>query len=170
MSVNSTVNTNVSAPTDINANRGNLPSGVYAYDMGAGTPAVDGATHAFTLPADTAEIGAWCGAIAAGPTAETAHSTNQIITMTFTNQKPADWKHLNYDIVVSVVGDGDETIGTAQIPGSQVGSACAGFWENVAGDSAQIKIRRESGSNSQLKAATMLVQLRKRGVAVVKTA
>lgn len=161
MSVNSTVNTNVSAPTDINANRGNLPSNVYAYDMG--TAGGTDAAQAFTLPADTAEIGGWCGAIAAGPAAVAGFSTNQIITMTFTKQNPADWTHLNYDIVVSLVGDGDETLI------SQVGSACAGFWENVAGDSAQIIIRRESGSasaGSQLKAATMLVQLRKRGVAV----
>ncbi len=164
MSVNSTVNTNVSAPTDINANRGNLPSGVYAYDMGAFTPGGGGATQAITLPADTAEIGAWCGTIAAGPTANSGYSTNQIITMTFTNQNPADWTHLNYDIVVSLVGDGDETLA------SHVGSACAGFSENAAGNSGQIVIRRESGSaggaGAQLKAATILVQLRKRGVAV----
>jgi len=156
MSVNSTVNTNVSAPTDINANRGNLPSGVYAYDMGA--------TEAFTLPANTATIGAWCGKIAAGISAVAGYSTSQVITMTFTNQNPADWTHLNYDIVVSLVGEGDETLI------SQVGSACAGFSQNVAGDSGQIIIRRESGSGAQLKAATILVQLRKRGVAVVKTA
>jgi len=162
MSVNSTVNTNVSAPTDINANRGNLPSGVYAYDMGAGTGG--GATEAFTLPANTATIGAWCGKIAAGIAAVAGYSTSQVITMTFTNQNPADWTHLNYDIVVSLVGEGDETLI------SQVGSACAGFSQNVAGDSGQIIIRRESGSGAQLKAATILVQLRKRGVAVVKTA
>lgn len=159
MSVNSTVNTNVSAPTDINANRGNLPSNVYAYDMGAGTAGGGGATEAFTLPANTAEIGGWCGAIAAGPALAVGFSTNQIITMTFTNQNPADWTHLNYDIVVSLVGANDETVT------SQVGSACVGFSDDGAG-SGQIIIRRESGSSSQLKAATMLVQLRKRGVAV----
>ena len=158
MSVNSTVNTNVSAPTDINANRGNLPSGVYAYDMGSG--GVAGATQTFTLPANTATIGAWCGKIAAGIDADANNSTNQVITMTFTNQNPADWTHLNYDIVVSLVGTGDETLV------SQVGSVCAGFAQNVAGDSGQIIIRRESGSGAQLKAATILVQLRKRGVAV----
>ncbi len=157
MSVNSTVNTNVSAPTDINANRGNLPSNVLAYDMGAGGAA--GGTQTFTLPANTAEIGGWCGAIAAGPAANANYSTNQIITMTFTNQNPADWTHLNYDIVVSLVGAADETLI------SQVGSVCAGFSDDGAG-SGQIIIRRESGTTSQLKAATMLVQLRKRGVAV----
>ena len=162
MSVNSTVNTNVSAPTDINANRGNLPSGVYAYDMGAGTPGGSGATEAFTLPANTATIGAWCGKIAAGITADANNSTNQVITMTFTNQNPADWTHLNYDIVVSLVGTGNEDIS------NQVGSACAGFSDDgaVVNPSAQIIIRRESGQNSQLNAATILVQLRKRGVAV----
>ena len=128
MSVNSTVNTNVSAPTDINANRGNLPSNVYAYDMGAGTPGGGGLTEAFTLPANTAEIGAWCGKIAAGVAADANYSTSQVITMTFTNQNPADWTHLNYDIVVSLVGTGNEDIS------SQVGSACAGFSDDAGGE------------------------------------
>ena len=66
MSVNSTVNTNVSAPTDINANRGNYPNGVYALDMATATAGGGGATQDFPnsiLANDTEKIGAYVGTI-----------------------------------------------------------------------------------------------------------
>ena len=37
MSIKSTVNTNISSVTDLNGLRGNLPSSVYAFDMGDAT-------------------------------------------------------------------------------------------------------------------------------------
>jgi hypothetical protein len=161
MSVNSTVNTNVSAPTDINANRGNYPNGVYAFDMGTangGSPNDGQEFVAGTLIDGTEKIGAYVGTIG---TAAQTQGKAQTITLTFVTWN-SDWNHKAYDIHVSLVSNTVETPGTAA--GNNVGIASASF--NSVGK--QIIVRRESCQvdtyNQGLLGCVMLVQVRKRGV------
>ena len=161
MSVNSTVNTNVSAPTDINANRGNYPNGVYALDMATATAGGGGATQDFPnsiLANDTEKIGAYVGTI--GSLAG-GQGIAQIINLTFATWN-AEWNHKNYDLHVSLVSNTVET--TSGAAGNNVGIASASF--NSATN--QINVRREAciiQTNDQgLLGCVMLVQVRKRGV------
>ena len=163
MSIQSVVNTNTSAVSDITGNRGNFPQGVMAYEMGTSATAA-GATQAFAnaatgtdngLAAGTETVGAYQGSIAAGGTA--AAGVVQLITMTFAVAH--GWTSLTHDIVVTLVG------AAAEAAALTVGSASGSF-----GTTTTIEVRREAGAvfgtNAQLQAATMLVQVRKRGVDV----
>ena len=158
----SVVNTNASSVTDFNGNRGNFPQGVMAYNMGTSATAA-GATQAFAaaatgtdngLIAGSETVGAYCGGIAAGVGA--AAGVVQLITMTFAVAH--GWSSKTHDIVVTMVG------AAAEAAASTVGSASGSF-----GTATTIEIRREAGAvngtNAALQAATMLVQIRERGVA-----
>lgn len=171
MSVNSTVNTNVSAPTDINANRGNYPSGVFAFDMGTATAGGGGATQNFPtsiLANDTENIGAYVGTI--GAVAQDA-GVVQVITLNFARMN-SEWNHKDYDIHVSLVSDTAETDpGSA---GNNVGIASVSFTLAAAvGGAGDITVRREAcltGANQGLLGCVMLVQVRKRGVTKINDA
>lgn len=163
MSVNSTVNTNVSAPTDINANRGNYPNGVYALDMGTATGGAD-ADQSFALADGDETIGAYVGTIAAWAGGQ---GIVQVITLNFTRMNSA-WNHKDYDIHVSLVSDTDAS-GGLDGPGNNVGIASASFTLAVSpAISGVITIRREAcqinGADQGLLGCVMLVQVRKRGV------
>jgi len=161
MSVNSTVNTNVSAPTDINANRGNYPNGVYALDMGTATGGPN-ANQSFALAIDTENIGAYVGTINSWTQAA---GVAQVITLNFARMN-SKWNHKDYDIHVSLVSDTVETDpGSA---GDNVGIASASFGlAGAVGDPGDITVRREAcltANNQGLLGCVMLVQVRKRGV------
>ena len=158
----SVVNTNISSVTDFNGNRGNFPQGVMAYNMGTSATGA-GATQAFAaaatgtdngLAAGTETVGAYCGSIKAGVAA--AAGVVQLITMTFATAH--GWSSKTHDIDISLVG------AAAEAAALTVGSASGSF-----GTTTTIEIRREAGAvagtNAQLQAATMLVQIRERGVA-----
>jgi hypothetical protein len=160
MSVNSTVNTNVSAPTDINANRGNYPNGVYALDMK--TAGGTAAAQTFGLADGDETIGAYVGTIAA---VTAAAGTVQTIALNFTRMNSA-WNHKDYDIHVSLVSETDATDPSSA--GNNVGIASASFTLATAPAIAGvITIRREAcltSANQGLLGCVMLVQVRKRGV------
>ncbi|ANS04377.1 hypothetical protein [uncultured Mediterranean phage] len=162
MSIQSVVNTNASSVTDFNGNRGNFPQGVMAYNMGTSASGA-GATQAFGATSSgtaiglfdgTEAIGAYCGGIKAGSGA--AAGVVQLITMTFAT--PHGWSSKTHDIDVTMVG------AAAEAAALTVGSASGSF-----GSTTTIEVRREAGAvagtNANLQAATMLVQIRERGVA-----
>jgi len=157
----SVVNTNISSVTDFNGNRGNFPQGVMAYNMGTSATGA-GATQAFAaaatgtdngLAAGTETVGAYCGSIKAGIAA--AAGVVQLITMTFATAH--GWSSKTHDIDISLVG------AAAEAAALTVGDASGSF-----GTETTVEIRREAGAFAantvQLQAATMLVQIRKRGV------
>jgi hypothetical protein len=160
MSVNSTVNTNVSAPTDINANRGNYPNGVFALDMK--TAGGTAAAQTFGLADGDETIGAYVGTIAA---VTAAAGTVQTIALNFTRMNSA-WDHKDYDIHVSLVSETDATDPSSA--GNNVGIASASFTLAAApAITGTITIRREAcltSANQGLLGCVMLVQVRKRGV------
>jgi len=150
----SVVNTNISSVSDITGNRGNLPQGVMAYNMGTST-AVAGATQAFALVAGTEKVGAYQGSIRVGGTA--ARGVVQLITLTFATTH--GWNAKTHDIVVTLVGT------TASSAVLTVGNASGSFTDTT------IVVRREAGdvlptpaATGQLQAATMLIRVLKRGV------
>lgn len=162
MSIKSTVNTNISGETQLVANRGNLPSSVYAFDMGT-APDAAGATQTFdatVLTAGTEKIGAYAGTLKAGAAA--AAGVVQVITMTFAN--PHGWTAKQYDLDITLVGT------AAESKVATVGTASGSFNTN------KIIVRREAGAIADVGGesravnftpAVMLVRVRKRGV--VKT-
>lgn len=169
MSTQAVVNTNVSSVSDINALRGNLPSGVYAYDMGAsggadlfnrtfgggGTPLADGLET----------IGAYSGSLP--EVTQDSNGAHQLITITFNTK--FEWKSSTHYIEVSFEsGDG---VGTDSDPVTT--TASAGTGSAAFNDTAQktITIVRKAGPESgggavKLTAATMLVRVVKRGLEV----
>jgi len=162
MSIQSVVNTNASSVTDFNGNRGNFPQGVMAYNMGTSASGA-GATQAFGATSSgtaiglfdgTEAIGAYCGGIKAGSGA--AAGVVQLITMTFATAH--GWSSKTHDIDITMVG------AAAEAAALTVGSASGSF-----GSTTTIEVRREAGAvagtNANLQAATMLVQIRERGVA-----
>ncbi len=164
MSVNSTVNTNVSAPTDINANRGNYPNGVYALDMKTAAGGAD-ADQSFALADGDETIGAYVGTIDAWTAGQ---GIVQIIELNFTRMNSA-WNHKDYDIHVSLVSATDATGGPG-VAGNNVGIASASFTLAAVGAiNGKITIRREAcqlntPGDQGLLGCVMLVQVRKRGV------
>ena len=164
MSIKSTVNTNISGETQLVANRGNFPSGVYAFDMGT-APDVAGAVQTFdasVLTDGTETIGAYAGTLEAGGAADAG--VVQLITMTFATAH--GWTAKEYDLDITLVGTAAESkIAT-------VGTASGSFNTN------NIIVRREAGAIADvpdpgnpddsravsLTPAVMLVRVRKRGV------
>ena len=161
MSVNSTVNTNVSAPTDINANRGNYPNGVYALDMKTAVGGAD-ADQSFALADGDETIGAYVGTIGAWAAAA---GIVQVIELNFARMN-SEWNHKDYDIHVSLVSNTAET--NPGVEGNNVGIASASFTLAAApAITGTITIRREAcltSADQGLLGCVMLVQVRKRGV------
>jgi hypothetical protein len=168
MSTQAVVNTNVSSVSDINALRGNLPSGVYAYDMGSGGATAENQLFngdGSGLAAGLETIGAYSGSVIA--TSALATGAQQLITISFLNK--FEWKSSTHYIEVSfeagnVVGTGSDPV-TAE---ESAGTGSAAF-----DDSGQktITIVRKVGPVSsagavRLLAATMLVRVVKRGLEV----
>ena len=150
----SVVNTNISSVSDITGNRGNLPQGVMAYNMGTSTTGASAIQtfNAVKLPAGTEKVGAYQGSILAGAGANPG--VQQLITLTFATTH--GWNAKTHDIVVTLVGT---AVSTAVLT---VGNASGSFTDLT------IAVRREAGSvngsAAQLQAATMLIRVLKRGV------
>ena len=154
----SVVNTNISSVTDFNGTRGNFPQGVMAFECG---PAVSGAGGNTAAVADTVliagaeTVGAYQGTLPVGVAA--AAGVVQLITMTFATAH--GWSSKTHDIDISLVG------AAAEARALTVGDASGSF-----GTETTVEIRREAGAvagaggDAQLQAATMLVQIRERGV------
>ena len=163
MAIKSVVNTNISSVTDPNGLRGELPSSVYAFDMGR---AADGAGNAQTfgagvLIAGTEQVGAYQGDLQAG----TANNNGafQVITMTFAAAH--GWTAATHYGEVSFIGGANA--GTAV---DQTDALSAGTGQVSFASTTSITIKRECGAvatvNGQnLTEATMVVRIRKRGVA-----
>jgi hypothetical protein len=169
MSTQAVVNTNVSSVSDINALRGNLPSGVYAYDMGASGGA-DAITRTFggggTPLADGLEtIGAYSGSLP--ETASVATGVHQLITMTFNTA--FEWKSSTHYIEVSFEsGDPDSTDSDPVSAANSAGTGSAAFNDTT---QKTITIVRKAGpingvAGVKLTTATMLVRVVKRGLEV----
>ena len=154
----SVVNTNISSVTDPNGSRGEIPSSVMAYDMGAATGGV-GNPQAFALVAGTETVGAYQGTILAGT--GSANGVTQVITLTFANA--FDWtKNENYCDVSFVSTAADPQSATAS-----AGTGNATF--NPTDPTNSIVIKRTAGKMAaggdvELTAAHMVVRVRKRGV------
>ena len=158
MSIQSVVNTNISSVTDPNGARGNPSQGVMAFECG---PAVSGAGGNTAAVADTVliagaeTVGAYQGTLPVGVAA--AAGVVQLITMTFATAH--GWSSKTHDIDISLVG------AAAEARALTVGDASGSF-----GTETTVEIRREAGAvagaggDAQLQAATMLVQIRERGV------
>ena len=151
----SVVNTNISSVSDITGNRGNLPQGVMAYNMGTSAEGASAAIQTFALVAGTEKVGAYQGSIRVGGTA--ARGVVQLITLTFATTH--GWNAKTHDIVVTLVGT------TASSAVLTVGNASGSFTDTT------IVVRREAGdvlptpaATGQLQAATMLIRVLKRGV------
>jgi len=162
MSIKSTVNTNISGETQLVANRGNLASSVYAFDMGT-APDAAGAVQTFdasVLTDGTETIGAYAGTLEAGGGA--AAGVVQVITMTFATAH--GWTAKTHDLDITLVGT------AAESKVATVGTASGSF------NTSTIVVRREAGAIADvggetravnLTPAVMLVRVRRRGV--VKT-
>ena len=168
MSTRAVVNTNVSSVSDINALRGNLPSGVDAYDMGSG--GADAAAQVFNgsgsgLAAGLETIGAYSGSVIA--TAAATTGAQQLITMTFNTA--FEWKSSTHYIEVSFEAGNVENTGSDPV----TTVASAGTGSAAFDDTGQktITIVRKAGpevgnGNVRLIAATMLVRVVKRGLEI----
>ena len=156
----SVVNTNISSVTDPNGSRGEIPSSVMAYDMGAASGTA-GNPQAFALVAGTETVGAYQGTIVAGAASAGAGIT-QVITLTFANDFV--WqKNENYCDVSFVSTAADPQTATAS-----AGTGNATFDPTDPRNS--IVIKRTAGKlnagSVNLTAAHMVVRVRTRGVAV----
>ena len=163
MSIKSVVNTNISSVTDPNGLRGELPSSVYAFDMGtapedAGTAQTFGAG---VLIAGTEKVGAYQGDLKGG--AEAAGGAFQVITMTFANDHK--WTAATHYGEVSFIAGANN--GTAV---DQTNALSAGTGQVSFASATSITIKRQCGAvngvaNQNLSEATMVVRIRERGVA-----
>ena len=169
MSTQAVVNTNVSSVSDINALRGNLPSGVYAHDMGSG--GADAAAQVFNgsgsgLAAGLETIGAYSGSVIA--TAAATTGAQQLITMTFNTA--FEWKSSTHYIEVSFEAGNVENTGSDPVTTvASAGTGSAAF--NDSTQTAITIVRKagkvaNSGGGTSLTAATMLVRVVKRGLEI----
>jgi hypothetical protein len=164
MSTQAVVNTNVSSVSDINALRGNLPSGVYAHDMEAGGAVAD--AQVFTLADGLETVGAYSGSVlGAGPTAA---GVQQLITINFATA--FEWKSSTHYIEVSFEpGFANAITDEAVALNTSAGTGSAAF--NDSTQKAITIVRKagkvlNSGGATSLTAATMLVRVVKRGLEV----
>lgn len=168
MSIQAVVNTNVSSVSDSNALRGNLPSGVYAYDMGSG--GATAATQVFNgggsgLAAGLETIGAYSGSVIATTAATTG--AQQLITITFATA--FEWTSSTHYIEVSFEsGDVDGASSDPVTDTDSAGTGSAAFNDTT---QTTITIVRKAGpesggGNVSLIAATMLVRVVKRGLEI----
>jgi len=163
MSIKSVVNTNISSVTDPNGLRGELPSSVYAFDMGR---AADGAGNAQTfgagvLIAGTEQVGAYQGDLQAGTA--NASGAFQVITMTFATAHA--WTAATHYGEVSFIAGANA--GTAV---DQTDALSAGTGQVSFASATSITIKRQCGAVNGVAAqnlteATMVVRIRERGVA-----
>jgi hypothetical protein len=156
----SVVNTNISSVSAITGNRGNLPQGVMAINMGTAEANGSAATLNFpttagTFAAGTEKVGAYQGSIMAGVAA--AAGVQQLITLTFAVAH--GWTAKTHEIVVTLVAT------SASSAALTVGNASGSFTDTT------IVVRREAGAvagapgnSCNLDAATMLIRVLKRGV------
>ena len=169
MSTQAVVKTNVSSVSDINALRGNLPSGVYAHDMGSG--GADAAAQVFNgggsgLAAGLETVGAYSGSVLGG--GPSANGIEQVITMTFATA--FEWKSSTHYIEVSFEpGAADSTTDEAVDLATSAGTGSAAF--NDSTQTAITIVRKagkvaNSGGGTSLTAATMLVRVVKRGLEI----
>jgi len=171
MSTQAVVNTDVSSVSDINALRGNLPSGVYAYDMGA-SGGVVAETRTFNgdgsgLADGLETIGAYSGSV---PETDGAiGGAQQLITMTFKTE--FEWKSSTHYIEVSF--ESGDPVGATSDPVSRANSAGTGSAAFDDTGKQTITIVRKAGKvansgpgGTSLTAATMLVRVVKRGLEV----
>jgi hypothetical protein len=154
----SVVNTNISSVTDPNGSRGEIPSSVMAYDMGAATGTAG--AQAFALVAGTERVGAYQGTIAAGTSS--VNGVTQLITLTFATAFIWDANSHYCDVsFVSTAADDQSATASA-------GTGNASFDPTVPTNS--IVIKRTAGKLAagavNLTAAHMVVRVRTRGVAV----
>lgn len=169
MSTQAVVNTDVSSVSDINALRGNLPSGVYAYDMGASGGA-DVFTRTFggggTPLADGLEtIGAYSGSLP--EVDQDSNGSHQLITITFNTKY--EWKSSTHYIEVSFEsGDPDSADSDAVSILASAGTGSAAFDDSGQQTITIVrKVGPESGGGAvKLTTATMLVRVVKRGLEV----
>jgi len=163
MSIKSVVNTNISSVTDPNGLRGEFSSSVYAFDMGR---AADGAGTAQTfgagvLIAGTEKVGAYQGDLQAGNAA--AGGAFQVITMTFANDHK--WTAATHYGEVSFIAGANAGIAVNQTDALSAGTGQVSF-----ASAKSITIKRQCGAVNGVAAqnlteATMVVRIRKRGVA-----
>jgi len=165
MSIQSVVNTNISSVTDPNGVGGELPSSVMAFDMGL---SVTGASNAqafgsAVLVAGTEAVGAYQGDVKIG--AANAGGAFQVITLTFAADH--DWTDNTHYVETSFVGGAADGTLTAQTALLSAGTGMGSF-----PTLSTLVIKRtcanlNGGGTQNLQAATMVVRVRKRGVAQV---
>jgi hypothetical protein len=156
----SVVNTNISSVTDPNGSRGESPSSVMAFDMGAATgTAAAQAFDATKLVAGAETVGAYQGTLADGTAS--ANGALQLITLTFAVD--FEWTAATHYCDVSFVS-------IAGAAGNQTILLSAGTGNaSFSPGSDKIVIKRcagtlAAGGAKNLTAAHMVVRVRKRGV------
>jgi hypothetical protein len=167
MSMNATVNTNLSAVTDPVGNRGNIPNGVMplpltnsnvtvprAITFGASDPTLNDPT-----------IGSYTAALPAS-TGTLNNGYSQLVTITFS--KAHGWSSLTHDLDIQLVGAANQTL--SSVIGECSGGSFPGG-NSVPNTSTTLTFMRQVGGidtvTPTLAACTALITVRKRGVAHV---
>jgi len=163
MSMNATVNTNLSAVTDPVGNRGNIPNGVMPLPLTNGanpttTSQTYGATDA-TLNDPT--IGSYTAALGEVAAGGSGAGRGQLVTITFS--KAHGWTAATHDLDIQLVGAANQTL-------SSVVGECSGGSFPTAAPTTLSFVRQVGGFTGVtvgLAACTALITVRKRGVAHV---